>query len=214
MTEAEEQTMNIKCECGGELRTVTLDSFDFTPLAGLPVTLKSVPGMRCAGCKKATLDGEVINFVTHALASAIARQPERLSSDRARYLRKYLRLTQQALAARLGVVRETVADWERGENAISPQHDLMLRAVVVAEMMHVAKTAPKRQEVVEAISGVRVSEPSTGELVGPVVIGSVLKKLRDGTARHRAAAVHPTRSRAAKPEIKPSKAVARRASGA
>lgn len=88
--------MSLNCDCGAELKPATLDSFDFTSLAGIPVTLTGVPGLRCSQCKKATLDGKVINLVTRALASTLARQPDRLSSGYARFLRKYLRLTQQA----------------------------------------------------------------------------------------------------------------------
>ncbi len=177
VTDVEENAMTMKCECGGMLKAEKLDSFDFTPLAGIPVTLVDVPGLRCSKCKGATLEGEVINYVTHALASAVVRQQDRLSSEHARYLRKYLRLTQQALAGRMGIARETVADWERGKNVISPQHDLMLRAIVVAQLMARPGEGPKRRDMVEAIRGARIAEPPKGVLP-PVVIDSFLKELR------------------------------------
>jgi DNA-binding transcriptional regulator YiaG len=198
VTQDEDNAMSIKCECGGDLTAVTLDKFDFSPLAGIPVTLVGVPGLRCSKCKGATLDGEVINFVTHALPSLIAKQRERLSSDGARYLRKHLRLTQQALADRMGIARETVADWERGEHSISAQHDLMLRAIVVGEMMHAPGKAPKRQDVVEAISSARLTEPPKGAVPPPVVIDSFLEKSRSPASRHRSVG-----------DDKPSRAVAK-----
>lgn len=195
MTNGEDDAMTMKCECGGALKAEKLDSFDFTPLAGIPVTLVGVPGLRCAKCKGATLEGEVINCVTHALASVLARQPERLSSAHARYLRKYLRLTQQALADRMGIARETVADWERGENVISAQHDFMLRAIVVAHMMDGPGKAPNRQEVVEAIRSARLADPQKGAEPPPVVIDTFLDKLRvPSSQRGREGAAKPRRA--------------------
>jgi DNA-binding transcriptional regulator YiaG len=190
VTGDEEKAMTTKCECGGTLKAVKIDSFDFTPLAGMPVTLIGVPGLRCSKCKGATLEGEIINFVTQALTSVVARQPGRLSSEQARYLRKHLRLTQQALSDRMGIARETVADWERGENTISAQHDLMLRAIVVAQMMGAPGTAPKRQDVVEAISAARLTEPPKGAVPPPVVIDSFLEKSRPASTRHRSVGAH------------------------
>lgn len=187
--------MTMKCECGGPLKAVKLDSFDFTPLAGIPVTLVGVPGLRCAKCKGATLEGEVINYVTHSLASVLARQPDRLSSAHARFLRKYLRLTQQALADRMGIARETVADWERGENVISAQHDFMLRAIVIAHMMDGPGKAPKRQEVVEAIRAARLADPQKGAEPSPVVIDTFLDELRVASSqRGRQSAAKPRRA--------------------
>jgi transcriptional regulator with XRE-family HTH domain len=106
----------------------------------------------------------------------------RRRARRARFLRKYLRVTQLVLGERMGIARETVVDWERGENAISAQHDLMLRAIVVAELMGAPGRAPKRREVVEAISAVRVADPPTGA-PSPVVIDSFLPRLSAGAIR-------------------------------
>jgi DNA-binding transcriptional regulator YiaG len=203
VTDDEDDTMTTKCECGGTFKAVKLDSFDFSPLAGIPVTLIGVPGLRCSKCKGATLEGEIINFVIQALASVVARQPGRLSSEQARYLRKHLRLTQQALADRMGVARETVADWERGENTISAQHDLMLRAIVVAQMMGAPGKAPKRQEVVEAISAARLTEPPKGVMPPPVVIDSFLEGRRAAPPRRSTVQSREPRRAASKAEPKP-----------
>ncbi len=180
--------MTMKCGCGGVLRAARLDRFDFTPLAGIPVSLTGAPGLRCSKCGGATLEGEVVNSVMHGLALLVAREPERLSSDRARFLRKYLRLTQQALAERMGIARETVADWERGENAISPQHDLMLRAISVAEMMGGPGKTPKPREVAEAISAARLADPPRGAARTDVVIDLFPAKPRVASSKRSPAA--------------------------
>jgi DNA-binding transcriptional regulator YiaG len=164
--------MNIRCDCGGTLKATKLDRFDFSPLAGVPATLLGAPGFRCGKCRRATLDGAVINRAMYDLAAAIAKQQSRLVPDHARFLRKHLRLTQQELADRMGIARETVADWERGQSPISAQHDLMLRAIVIAQLMHRAATAPKRREVIEAIGAARVEEPPKGAVPSPLVISA------------------------------------------
>lgn len=177
--------MSTRCECGGVLKHATLSSFDFTPFAGIPTKLVQVPGLRCSGCKRTTLEGGLTNLALRLLALAVARHRSRLTPDEARYLRKYLRLTQQALSQRMGVARETVADWERGENAISPQHDLILRAFVIAELARTPGGSPKKREVVEAISAARLTDPPKGAVPPAFVIDSFLKKTRPASTKHR-----------------------------
>jgi transcriptional regulator with XRE-family HTH domain len=58
---------------------------------------------------------------------------DRLRPDSARYLRKYLGLTQLELSKRVGVSRKTVNQWESSA-LISPQHDFILRTLVYAEL--------------------------------------------------------------------------------
>ncbi len=53
--------------------------------------------------------------------------------DRARYLRKYLTLTQAELAKRMSVTWKTVNHWETTGD-ISPQNDLILRVLVYAQL--------------------------------------------------------------------------------
>lgn len=126
--------MKPKCECGGTLKQATLRGYDFSADAGLPVTLARVPGWRCTRCGGETLDGQAIGAALRALALAIVRQPERLTADEARYLRKFLDATQRELASRMGIIRETVAAWECGQTELSPQHDYILRTLVVMQV--------------------------------------------------------------------------------
>ena len=156
-----------RCECGGVLKSTTLKEFDFTPVAGIPSLLRNTRGFLCQRCHLPGLDGMTINSVLRTMMTAIVKQPDRLAADHARFLRKRMRLTQQALADRMGVARETVADWERGKDPVSAQHDLVLRALVIAELMRAPKNAPTKEEVVEAIGTVRTGRP-TGK--GPFVI--------------------------------------------
>lgn len=156
----------LRCECGGELREVELKSFDFSPYAGLPVRLKHVPGYRCDRCDAETLPGDVINELLRGLALAILELKTRLSGDQARYLRRFLRLKQAELADRMGVNRVTVAKWETGEDAISPAHDLVLRALAVASLV---EQLPSDQQ------------PPSDQTAA--ILGYVRKKVRASTRR-------------------------------
>ena len=160
--------MILRCECGGVLKEATLAKFDFTPVAGIPSVLRNTPGLRCNRCHLPTLDGTVINETLRLMALAIAKQPERMTADHAKFSRKHMQLTQQALAERMGIARETIADWERGRDPISAQHDLMLRALVIVHLMRRAKNAPTRAEVTEAIGSVRPTRSHLDN--GPFVI--------------------------------------------
>jgi len=177
------QVSDLRCHCGGALRAAELKDFDFSGYVGVRVVLRRVPGYRCHKCGSATLDGAFINTMEQVLAIAITQKPIRLSSQEAKYLRKHLGLTQEKLAERMGVERETVARWETGAE-ISPQHDLILRTVVVASLPaapHVGRPAPSARilnEIIGTLTSVR-RDPSTPEaLLDPNLVQSILDKLR------------------------------------
>lgn len=123
--------MVVRCECGGTLRSVTLKDFDFTNWSGVPSRLEAVPGYRCSACGGETLPGAVINTILCMMSLAAIRLPHRLPAELARFVRRILQITQQELADRMGIARETVAQWECGEKEISPQHDLILRTLLL-----------------------------------------------------------------------------------
>ena len=125
------QATPMRCECGGTLRPVTLKNFDFTNWAGIPSQLEAVPGFRCSSCRRETLPGTVINSILRVMGLAAIRLPHRLPAELARFVRRILQITQQELADRMGIARETVAQWECGEKEISPQHDLILRTILL-----------------------------------------------------------------------------------
>lgn len=125
------QAMVVRCECGGTLRSVTLKDFDFTNWAGVRSRLEAVPGYRCSSCGGETLPGTVINSILRVMGLAAIRLPHRLPAELARFVRRILQITQQELADRMGIARETVAQWECGEKEISPQHDLILRTILL-----------------------------------------------------------------------------------
>lgn len=131
-------------ECAGTLKPAKFSNFDFTQWAGLPVYLAAVPGLRCDSCGGKTLPGIVINQLLATLAICIVRLPHRLPATEARYLRRCLQITQQELADRMGIVRETVAQWETATKEISSQHDLILRTLLLNKFFGEDLVSPER----------------------------------------------------------------------
>ena len=128
----------INCECGGHLRVATLPEYDFSDYVGFKLTLTKIPGLRCDKCHGETLSGSMITRVLNLTTTRISSSPRRLHGAEARYLRKTLGVTQEELATRMGINRVTVAKWECGDEQISPQHDYILRGMILA-----AFTAPQ-----------------------------------------------------------------------
>lgn len=50
-------------ECSGTLKAGIAQSFEFSPLAGVPVLLKEAPCLRCHACGTETLRGDIISAV-------------------------------------------------------------------------------------------------------------------------------------------------------
>lgn len=123
------------CDCGGHLRPAKLDTYDFSRYVGFKVTLRGMDVLRCESCGWATLDGTMINTVLHRLVVDFTRFPRRLNANEAKYLRRSIDATQEELASRMGIVRETVAKWECDDQTISPQHDFILRMLALGGMV-------------------------------------------------------------------------------
>jgi DNA-binding transcriptional regulator YiaG len=119
------------CECGGSLRVATLDEYDFSDYVGFKVILTNVPGLRCDKCHGETIVGGMINAAMNLTLRRISESPRRLHGAEAKYLRRNLGITQEELAIRMGINRVTVAKWECGDEPISPQHDYILRGMIL-----------------------------------------------------------------------------------
>jgi DNA-binding transcriptional regulator YiaG len=125
----------IRCECGGELRPTKFDAYDFSDYVGFKVTVSGAEGFRCNKCGGETVDGSLVNAVMNYTIVQVAKSPRLLNGAEARYLRHSLHATQEKLAKNMGIDRVTVADWERGAQQISPQHDFILRVFVMNWMV-------------------------------------------------------------------------------
>lgn len=174
--------MPLKCECGGTLRPAKLESFDFSPFAGLPAELRGAPGRRCAACGGETLDGAIISGVLAILTQEVVMLARGLSPQEARYLRKQLGLSQRELAERMHLARETVAAWECGQKPLSPQSDYILRGLVISARRPLPPDLLSADMLERALGQVHPSAKPR-KIPKPFIIAAQLKQLRTMTAR-------------------------------
>jgi transcriptional regulator with XRE-family HTH domain len=81
-----------------------------------------------------------------AVGRHVLIQPRLLSAAEARFLRKaVLELTQEKLAAHMGIHTITVADWERGERSLSREHDYELRGIALSRLLPRLPTADRKE---------------------------------------------------------------------
>jgi DNA-binding transcriptional regulator YiaG len=139
----------MKCKCGAVMKRVTLDEYDFSGLAGLPVVVKGMPALRCPACREEMLAGQDIERVLNTLTLEVLKRKGRLAAKEARFLRHRLQFTQKELAERMGLHTVTVAAWE-SKKAISPQHDHILRAMVLVKLAPAA-TPQQLRAVLEQV---------------------------------------------------------------
>ncbi len=136
--------------CGKKAkREAVVDGFDLTALAGVPAVVERMRVYRCAACGNETLAGPDIERALAALTVAVAACPGRLTGEEARFLRKRLGLTQTELGERLGAVKETISDWERGAETISKHYDYILRGLVLSLRISEAPALSSRVEQAE-----------------------------------------------------------------
>ena len=127
------------------------------------------------------LHGQVINASLFLMEMNIVGFPHRFTAGFARYLRRSMQITQQELADRMGIARETVASWESNLKEISPQHDLILR-VLVSNHARGSEALPTKvvvdiaNHVMATLSAVR-SEPAPRRPPDLRVTESDFKKL-------------------------------------
>jgi YgiT-type zinc finger domain-containing protein len=127
--------MKRKCDCGGSYKAHVVPSHNVSALLGFErhkVVVRDVQAWVCGQCGHVAIDGMVLERLAGEVALWICRAGQRLTDEQAKYLREMLGISQKDLADRLGINRVTVARWESGALAISPQHDYMLRALTLA----------------------------------------------------------------------------------
>jgi DNA-binding transcriptional regulator YiaG len=66
-----------------------------------------------------------------ALARGIVAARQAISPAELRYLRRFLRLSQANVARLLGISEQTVARWEKGETAIDPSGERLVRFIAM-----------------------------------------------------------------------------------
>ncbi len=144
----------MKSKCGQKMKEVMLDEYDFSDLAGLPVVVRGIRMLRCPKCGEELMLGTEADRAMERIALAVVAREERLGPKETRFLRGHLGLTQGELADKMGLHKITVAGWE-SKKPISPQHDLMLRAMAIAKLT--GATSPE----LHALEQVHKAQPRT-----------------------------------------------------
>ena len=122
----------MKCDdCGGPV-TTERNAVRRYNIGGLPhVELHGVEVTRCGDCGKEGIAIPQIGQLHRVLAEAFVRQHRMLASVEIRFLRKYIGLSAEDFAQRMGVARETVSRWENGAKPMGAVADRLLRLLVV-----------------------------------------------------------------------------------
>ena len=158
------------CDCGGHLRPTKLASYDLSKYVGFKVNLTGIDGLKCNKCGWETIDGRAINLAMDHMVITFTGFPRRLNGVEASYLRRRIAATQEELANRMGVVRETVAKWECGDQVISPQHDFILRVLSLTHMIAAGQIsrayAEKIMTEIRAVRSDPPEEPSSVSFAG------------------------------------------------
>ena len=97
---------------------------------GIRVTLLDVVHNDCEVCGYSGVEIPGILSLQRAIANDIVCHPGQIEPAEIRFLRKFLGLSSQALADRMGVDKATVSRWENGKQPFGAQAERLLRVLV------------------------------------------------------------------------------------
>lgn len=124
----------MKCiQCGQkmEVRHETRRSY-----AGLEdVVVEGVEVRHCSSCGEEEVSYPNIEALHTRIAQSLAEKTAALTPREVRFLRTYLGLASEDLSKRMGVTRDTVVRWERGDKPLKmgPTAERLLRLMVMRE---------------------------------------------------------------------------------
>jgi putative zinc finger/helix-turn-helix YgiT family protein len=120
-----------KCsECGTAMKT-SRENFRH-PALGLPgLVLANVEVSRCAACGEYEVDIPHLEGLMKAIAQVLVHKDTRLAPEEILFLRKYLGLSNEDFAKRMGVSKEQASRWETGKKPMGAVADRLLRMMVV-----------------------------------------------------------------------------------
>lgn len=120
--------MNTFCEiCGGETTIQTTDSYHYTESGLKNIILKNIEIRICNQCgAKSPLIPQILKL-HEEIAKSLALQPQPLSGEEVRFLRKMLGVKAKDWASHLRIDPSTLSRWESGDQAIGPQADALIR---------------------------------------------------------------------------------------
>ena len=123
---------SMKCtDCGTEMKT-SRENFRHAAL-GLPgLTLFGVEVSRCPNCGEYEVEIPHLQGLIKAISGELITKPARLAPEEVTFLWKYLALSGQHFAKRMGVTKEQVSRWESGKKPMGTVADRLLRMLVAS----------------------------------------------------------------------------------
>jgi putative zinc finger/helix-turn-helix YgiT family protein len=107
-----------------------IEVHDYSGLPGVTVLAKAY---RCGACGEDLIGYERLEELHREIALALVDKRGRLAPAEVRYLRTWLQLEGQELAACMGTTPSTVSRWENGAKPIGKVADRLLRAMVLLQ---------------------------------------------------------------------------------
>jgi transcriptional regulator with XRE-family HTH domain len=114
-------------------------SIDIDPNYGKLITIEDIPGLH------------------HAIGLHIVTKPDEMSGEELRFLRKELGLTQEALAHRLRVNVQTVANYEKGKTGMAAAET----AVRAMYALHILPPEAQGSVIRNFVDAIMASRPET-----------------------------------------------------
>lgn len=116
------------------------------------VVLQGVELIRCGKCKNEDAIIPRVNGLMRIVALAVVSKPYRLRGEDVRFLRKYLKTTNDEFARLIHIDKTNLSKWENNHDKIGPQSDRLIRVMAVAlgdglreELEGVIKSFPQIQ---------------------------------------------------------------------
>ena len=115
-----------KCsQCGADAQVVRgSHRFNESGLSG--VVLQGIEVLRCKKCHNHEPIIPHINEMMQVLALAVINKKYRLKGEEVRFLRKYIRMTQEEFAALIHVDKATLSKWENNEHPVGQNSERLI----------------------------------------------------------------------------------------
>jgi len=121
----------VECSVCGSPAKVARGSYPFAE-CGLPnVVLQGVKLIRCNKCSNEDAIIPRLNELMRVLALAVVFKPYRLRGEDVKFLRKYLKMTNDEFARLIHIDKTNLSKWENNHDKIGPQSDRLIRVMAV-----------------------------------------------------------------------------------
>jgi DNA-binding transcriptional regulator YiaG len=96
------------------------------------VVLCGIEIIKCDHCGNEDPILPALDHLLQIIALALVNKPYRLAGEEVRFLRKYLKLTEDKLSRLLHVDKTTLSKWENNDDPVGTQSDLAIRMITMS----------------------------------------------------------------------------------